>query len=124
MHHPIITSILLAIAVSLAVICSIGVAVMRDAFQRLHFSSPITVISVWLIVIAVWLEDTDWQARIKAALVALILFLMNAVLSHATARAIRIREAGHWDVHPDENIPLVKDKGIAGQAPDAKGDAP
>jgi monovalent cation/proton antiporter MnhG/PhaG subunit len=113
-HHPIITGALLAVAVALAIVCSIGVLVMRDAYQRLHFSAPVVTISMLLITIAVFIEEPDSQARIKVVLIFVLLLLMNSILSHATARAIRIRQVGHWEVDEKENVPLVENKGIAG----------
>ena len=38
-HHPYITGTLLAVGVMLAIICSIGVLVMRDPQQRNQFSA-------------------------------------------------------------------------------------
>ncbi len=117
-HHPIITGSLLGLAAAVCVLCAIGLAVVRDAYQRLHFSSPIASIGIALIVAAVWVEDPQWQSRIKAVLIAIILFLTNATLSHATARAIRMRSCEQWAPKPDEQLPLVnvdgKPIGIAG----------
>jgi monovalent cation/proton antiporter MnhG/PhaG subunit len=117
-HHPIISGCLLGAAATVCVLCAVGLLVMRDAYQRLHFSSPIVSIGIALIVAAVWVEDPQWQSRIKAVLIAIILFLTNATLSHATARAIRLRDLGHWAPRPDEQLPLVstdgKPIGIAG----------
>ncbi len=107
MAHPIATGILLSVAVALAILCALGVAVMRDPFQRLHFSAPVVSLSVGLIAVAVWLEESDSQARIKVVLTALVLFLMNAILTHATAKAVRIRQAGHWAPRPEDHIPVV-----------------
>ncbi len=88
-----IASVLVAVAVALAIVCSTGVAVMEDALQRLHFSAAVTSFSTGLIVAAVWLDDPNWQARLKALLIAVVLFVMNSVFSHSTARAIRVRES-------------------------------
>jgi monovalent cation/proton antiporter MnhG/PhaG subunit len=112
--HPIITGCLLGIAVLICFLCALGLAVMRDPYQRLHFATPIVSISITLIVVAIWIEDGQWQSRIKAVMVALILFFMNSILSHATARAIRIRKLEHWPVSPDEHMPLVEDHGEVG----------
>ena len=112
-HHPYITGALLGIAVLLAFLCSIGLLVMRDPYQRMQFSTPIVSIPILLITIAIWIEDGEWQARIKSALIALILFLMNAVLSHATTRAIRIREVGRLEICAEEAIPTVDENGKA-----------
>lgn len=115
MHHPILTSILLVAAVLLAILCALGVLVMRDAYQRLQYSAPVVGVSMGLIVVAIWIEDGQWQSRIKATLIWAILFFTNAILSHATARAVRIRQVGHWPTTEDEHIPIVGGKGEAGQ---------
>jgi monovalent cation/proton antiporter MnhG/PhaG subunit len=113
-HHPIITGTLLGIAVALAIVCSIGLLVMRDAYQRIHFSSPVVTLSMLLIVIAVFVEESDPQARIKAVFIFILMLVMNSILSHATARAIRIRQVGQLEPQEEEKIPVVENKGIAG----------
>jgi monovalent cation/proton antiporter MnhG/PhaG subunit len=113
-QHPIITGCLLGLAVLLILMCALGLLVMRHAYQRLQFSTPVVTVSMALIVAAVWIEDDQWQSRIKATLIWVILFLMNSILSHATARAIRIREVGSWPTTAEEHIPLVKNRGEAG----------
>ncbi len=113
-HHPIITGLLLGVAVALALVCSIGVLVMRDAFQRMHFCSPVVCISSFLIAAAVWVEDDDPQSRIKSLLIAVLLLVMNSLLTHATAKAVRIHGRGHWPPRPEEQIPIVGRDEIAG----------
>ncbi len=105
-HHPVATGILLGLAVGLAILSSFGMAIMRNAFQKLNFTAPIVSISCLLIVISVFLEESEAQARLKVVLIAVMLFCLNAVLTHATAKATRIRKAGHWEVKPEERIPL------------------
>jgi monovalent cation/proton antiporter MnhG/PhaG subunit len=107
MHHPHIAAVLVWIAVVLAIICAIGVAIVKNAFERLHFSSTVTSFSASLIALAVWIADPVWQSKIKVTLIALVLFLMNSILSHSTARAIRIFQEGQYEPKPDENIPLI-----------------
>jgi monovalent cation/proton antiporter MnhG/PhaG subunit len=118
-HHPIISGVLLGVAVAICLVCAIGVAIMRDAYQRLQFSAPVVTVAITLIVIAIWIEDAQWQSRIKATLIALILFFTNAILSHATARAIRIRNIGAWPPTAEEHIPIRKDHGEAGKVQSA-----
>lgn len=113
-HHPIIIGVLVGIAVGLAIICSIGVMVMRDAFQRLHFSAVVVTFSTLLIAIAVWVEEKDPQPRIKVILIGVILFVMNSVLTSATAKAVRIQQTGHWEPHPEEKIPVIGRDEVAG----------
>jgi multicomponent Na+:H+ antiporter subunit G len=92
--HPLATEVLLALAVAVALASCLGMAVMRDPYQKLHYLAPAASIGPVLIMIAVLLEEGLKQAGIKAILVAAVTFIMNAVLSHATARAFRIRELG------------------------------
>ena len=116
MHHPTIAAYLVGIAVALALACSLGVAVMRTALERLHFSAPLTSFGVALIACAVWIDDPNWQARLKVTLIAAIMFLMNAILSHATARAIRIRDDKRFEPLSSEHVPLVTNGEPPGRA--------
>jgi monovalent cation/proton antiporter MnhG/PhaG subunit len=113
-HHPILVGVLVGSAVGLAIICSIGVMVMRDAFQRLHFSAIVVTVTTLLIVIAVWVEEKDPQPRIKVVFIGIILFVMNSVLTAATAKAVRIHQQRHWEPHPEEQIPVIGREEVAG----------
>jgi monovalent cation/proton antiporter MnhG/PhaG subunit len=115
MAGPVVVHILLGAAVALCLLCSAGVLIFRDPFQKLHYSSPIASLAIALIVVAIWINDPDWQARIKSGLIAAALFLTTAVLNHATAQAFRIRAAGQWEIKPDEHIPVVHDHGEVGR---------
>lgn len=107
MHHPLAASILVYIAVGIAFLFAIGLAIVMNALERLHFSSTLAALSSALIVVAVWVDDPTWQSRLKATLTAIILFVMNSILSHSTARAIRIREEKHFEPKPEDHIPLI-----------------
>lgn len=96
---------------------------MRDAYQRLHYNAPVVLLSSVLVLAAVWLESSDWQSRIKVTFIFLVLAVTNSVLSHATARAIRIREKDAWPPTADEKIPVHVGKGTAGVPPFSKSEA-
>jgi monovalent cation/proton antiporter MnhG/PhaG subunit len=113
-HHPIFVGIVAGLAVLVAIVCSVGVMVMRDPFQRLHFSAPVVTFSTLLIAIGVWVEEKDPQARIKVVLIGVVLFLMNSVLTSATAKAVRIRQQGHWEPHEEERIAVNGRDEVAG----------
>ncbi len=102
MRHPLAITALLAFAVLIALLCALGVLVMRDPYQRVHYTAPAASVSAMAIAAAVLLAEGFNQAGIKTLLVMALLFLMNAVLSHATARAGRIREFGRWQPHASE----------------------
>jgi multicomponent Na+:H+ antiporter subunit G len=80
------------------------VLVMRDAYDRLHYTAPATTIAPLAIAAAIVLEERLSAAGIKALLVALALLVTNPVLTHATARAARIRQLGEWTVQEGEHV--------------------
>ncbi len=78
-------------AAAVAFVSSLGVLVMRDPFQRLHFIAPPATLSAVLVIVAVGLGARSTQATLKTAAVALLLLVINGVVTHATARAVRLR---------------------------------
>ncbi len=114
MHHSLIGAVLVAIAVTLAIICAVGLALVRHSLERLHFSAVVVSFSAVLITVAVWITDPAWQSRVKATLVAVILFLMNSILSHSTGRAIRIFENGQFLPRSPDDIPQIPEEKSTG----------
>ena len=94
----------LAVCVLSALICCLGIVVIKDFFERLHFMSTVTTISAFALLAAVVVKEGWGQAAIKTILTFMVLLLINAVLTHVTARAKRVREHGHWQPDPDEGI--------------------
>jgi multicomponent Na+:H+ antiporter subunit G len=91
-------AVLLVAGVGVTLFSCVGVLAMRDAYDRLHYTAPATTIAPVAIAAAVVLEERLSAAGIKALLVALVLLVTNPVLTHATARAARIRQFGEWTV--------------------------
>jgi multisubunit Na+/H+ antiporter MnhG subunit len=114
MHRPLIAAILLGVAVALSVMCAIGLAIVKDALERLHFTAPVTSFSAGLIAVAVWIGDPNWQSRLKVTLIAAALFVMNSILSHSTARAIWIRNKGHFEPQPQDHVGLITEQNPTG----------
>ena len=77
MHHSQIAGWLVGVAAALTIICAIGLAMVKNTFERLHFSAAVTSLGAGLIALAVWVADPAWQSKIKATLIAIVLFLMN-----------------------------------------------
>ena len=83
--------VLVAIAVVAELLCCLGLVVMRDVYERLHFALAASAVPPFLIAAAVVVEE-DWtQPGINALLIAVALFFVSPVLAHATARAARTR---------------------------------
>jgi monovalent cation/proton antiporter MnhG/PhaG subunit len=95
---------LLVVGVGVTLASCVGVLVMRDAYDRLHYTAPATTIAPLAIATAIVLEEGLSAAGIKALLVALALLVTNPVLTHATARAARIRQLGEWTVQEGEHV--------------------
>lgn len=117
--HPVLVPALLAAAVAVTVVYSLGLSIMRDAYQRLHYAGPVVGLAGPLIAAAVWLDDPHAQARIKVTLTVLLLLAANPILGHATAKAVRLRALGRWPVRRQERIPLAADPtgSFAGDGP-------
>jgi multicomponent Na+:H+ antiporter subunit G len=95
-------SVLLVVGVGATLVSCVGVLAMRNAYDRLHYTAPASTIAPVAIAAAVVLEERFSAAGTKAVLVALVLLMTNPVLTHATARAARIRQFGEWTVQADE----------------------
>jgi len=96
--------VLLLVSLVITLFSCIALAAVRDFFNRLHYLAPVTTVSITLLVIAVTVKYGWGQATIKTLLVWFVLLLINSVLTHATARAARVRELGHWTPDPKEQI--------------------
>ncbi|MFL5813719.1 MAG: cation:proton antiporter [Bdellovibrionia bacterium] len=83
----------LGIAVLVSWLSCLAIVLMKDTYERLNYSSAITAVSVPLVALAIWFRTSDPQIRIKILLITVILFFTNAVLTHATAKAHRIRSS-------------------------------
>jgi multisubunit Na+/H+ antiporter MnhG subunit len=70
---------------------ALGAAIMRDPYQRLHFLAPIATVAGVALVAAFWLGEANKQAGAKVTLSVLLLLATNAVVTHATASAMRSR---------------------------------
>lgn len=90
-------AILLAAAAGSALLTALGVLFSRDVYQRLHFLAPAATIGVVSVAAAIVLREGLDQAGIKAILTGVVLFVMNPVLTHATARAARVHQRGRWE---------------------------
>ena len=92
----ILIDVLLGIGVLSAVLSSVALLLMKDLYERLHYLSPPATITIICFTAAVIVDKHLSQAGIKALLIMVVLLVMNAVLTHATARAARIRQFGRW----------------------------
>lgn len=107
-HHPITEAILLAIVVLAAWLGVLGMLRMKEPTQALHYLS-LPAVGAIALVIAVFAETGAGQASFKTIAIAIILLAVNSVVTHATARAFRTREIGHWQPRDGDNFEFVRD---------------
>jgi len=92
--------VLLVFGVGVELVCCIGVLVMRGAYDKLHYTGPAAIFGPSAIAAAIVVRESFSQAGVKAILAALLLIVANPVVTHATGRALYIRQRDHLE--PDE----------------------
>lgn len=90
------SDILLGLAVLIVLTSAIGVLVMRDAYQKLHFVTPAALIAPALVALAVMVQHGVYENTGESFLALLFMIIAGPFISHATIRAIRVREKGDW----------------------------
>ncbi|MDP9234213.1 MAG: monovalent cation/H(+) antiporter subunit G [Actinomycetota bacterium] len=88
--------------VAVELMCCIGVLVMRQFYNRLHYLGPASTLGAFLIGAALVVQNALKQQGVKSILVVVLLVTVGPVLTHATARAARIREFGRWVILEEE----------------------
>lgn len=96
-----IVDVLLWAGVTLLLICSAGVLLMRSAYDRLHYSNAASW-GVLLIAIAILVRESWSLIGNKALAIGVLLAVLSPTIAHATARAGRIRERGAWNPQAQE----------------------
>jgi multisubunit Na+/H+ antiporter MnhG subunit len=81
--------VLLALGTGIEVVCSIGVLLARDAFDRLHFAAAGAAAGPLPIALAVVVRESFTQPALNALLVAFVLLFLGPLLAIGTARAAR-----------------------------------
>jgi multisubunit Na+/H+ antiporter MnhG subunit len=94
--QDIASDILLGLAVLVVLGASLGVLVMRDAYQKLHFVTPAALVAPALVALAVLAQVGVYENAGETFLALLFMIIAGPFLSHATMRAIRVREKGDW----------------------------
>ncbi|HEX3489837.1 MAG TPA: monovalent cation/H(+) antiporter subunit G [Streptosporangiaceae bacterium] len=92
----VLADIFLAVAVALVLASCVGLLVMRDVYQRLHYVTPLALVAPLLVGLAV-LAQSGWSENSSLTWLALLFVIITGpYLSHATIRAAQIRQTGDW----------------------------
>ena len=100
----VVVAVLLGLAGVLQLASVLGVLLMPHQYDRLHFLTPATSVAPWLAAGAIWTKEALDHAGVVSLLVAVFLLVFQPVLSHATARAARLREHGEWREQQRETV--------------------
>lgn len=92
----VVVDALLFAGVALLLSCALGVLLMGSAYDRLHYASAAGW-GAFLVALAIVVRESLSIIGDKALLTAAVLVVCGPVLSHATARAGRMRERGAWN---------------------------
>ena len=99
-----VVAALLAVGVVAFAFTSLGLLLSRDTYDQIHYLAPGSLIGSIAIAAAVLVHEGFSQAGVKSILIAILLLVSNPVLSHATARAARIRRKQQLPPKPGEKI--------------------
>jgi multisubunit Na+/H+ antiporter MnhG subunit len=107
--REVVTDALLALAVLTVAAAAIGVAVMPDASAKLHYVTPAAVVAPVLVALAILVAEGLDENTGETVVALVIMVAVAPFLSHATIRAIRVRQEGDWRGRP----PGARDAGDA-----------
>lgn len=96
MIRAIVTDVLLGLAVLTVAASSLGLLVMPDAATRLHYVTPAAVVAPVFVTLAVLVRQGLDVNTGQTVLMLVFMLIAAPYLSHATIRAIRIRDSGDW----------------------------
>jgi multisubunit Na+/H+ antiporter MnhG subunit len=97
----VIATVLLIGGAALEVLAVLGVALMRDVYDRLHYVG-LAGFGALLIGIAILVRESWSLVGDKALATGALLVLLSPVLVHTTVRSFRTRELGDWRDGIDE----------------------
>lgn len=90
------------------VITALGLLFTSDVFDQIQFLAPASLAGVVAIALAVLVHEGFNQAGVKAIVIGFLFFWANPILSHATARAARVRHRGQWQISESEKLEQEK----------------
>jgi multisubunit Na+/H+ antiporter MnhG subunit len=85
----VVEDVLLGAGIATALVCVLGVVLMRTTLDRLHYSAAAPTVPALFILLAVLVREHLSSGGLEAIAAVGLMFLLNPVLLSATARAIR-----------------------------------
>lgn len=94
--REVVVAILLGLSVLVTLVSVLGVVVARNLYQRLHFVTPAAVVAPLLVALAVVVRETFNVRGLQTIAAVAAMVVLGPILTHATARAARVRQKGDW----------------------------
>jgi len=94
--RDVLADVLLGIAVAIVLASSIGILVMRGPYRKVHYVTPAALVAPLFVGLAILAQSGLTGNTAEMCLALIFLGIAGPFLSHATMRAIRIRETGDW----------------------------
>ncbi|MFP5236254.1 MAG: monovalent cation/H(+) antiporter subunit G [Acidobacteriota bacterium] len=104
--HAIAVDVLLGLAVAACWLGVIGMLRMPHPTQALQYLQ-LPGVAMFAVTVALFLKTGPSSAAFKTVLIAIVLMGINSVVTHATARAFRVRHLGHWEPLDGDPIEFV-----------------
>jgi multisubunit Na+/H+ antiporter MnhG subunit len=98
--RQLITDLLLGLAVLVTALSAAGVLVMPGAYAKLHYVTPAAVVAPLLVLAAIFVREGLDENTGEMVVALVFMVAVSPFLSHATIRAIRVREHGDWREKP------------------------
>jgi multisubunit Na+/H+ antiporter MnhG subunit len=96
MTRQIIADALLAVAVLVVAGAALGVLLMPGAYAKLHFITPAAIVAPVFVAAAIFVREGLDQNTGETLVALFLMVVAGPFLSHATIRAIRVRQHGDW----------------------------
>jgi multicomponent Na+:H+ antiporter subunit G len=88
---------------------SIGLLFSRNLYDQIHYLAPGSIVGSIAFGAAVLVHEGLSQSGAKTILIVILLLISNPVLSHATARAGRVRRNQQILPQSGDNVPLAEE---------------
>lgn len=99
----VISVVLLFAGVGIVAVSALGILVMRDTFDRLHYTGA-AAFGGLLVAVAILVKESFSLIADKSLATAAVLLVSGPVLMHVTARTARIRALGDWKLQHGEDV--------------------
>ena len=107
----VVETLLVWAGVGAELLCCLGLLVMRDTFDRLHYLSAASTVGPVLLAAAVIVQESLSTAGLSALVIAVVMVIVGPVLTHVVGRTARVRTHERWIVLPQERVGERKEAG-------------